>query len=156
MFRPCVITALIFCCLSAIILVEGNVIQRRGPQKNKVQFKDDDLQLLEPAIVPDPAPGGSWWYAPSRRSTGYAKKYENRVNKMLASKATDDEFRLPGDLRPTFQIIKLIPHLEVGNFITEGYTEIFVDCIEATKIIVLNSVNLTMDRNSVAVSFQSI
>ena len=84
------------------------------------------------------------------------KKYENRVNKMLASKATDDEFRLPGDLRPTVQIIKLIPHLEVGNFITEGYTEIFVDCIEATKIIVLNSVNLTMDRNSVAVSFQLI
>ena len=63
----------------------------------------------------------------------------------------DPEYRLPGDLLPTVYSIRLLPFLEVDNFTTDGYIEIFVDCVRNTKSVVLNSLDITIDKLSVKV-----
>ena len=49
-------------------------------------FEEDVLELMEPAIVPDPVNGEHWWYAPSPRAHLYSHKYRHRLEKMLRNK----------------------------------------------------------------------
>lgn len=64
----------------------------------------------------------------------------------------DEEYRLPGDLLPSVYTLRLLPFLEVDNFTTDGFMEVWVDCVKNTKSIVLNSLDITIDRLSIAVS----
>lgn len=63
----------------------------------------------------------------------------------------DDYLRLPGDLRPTWYNIRLLPFIEEGNFTTDGFTEIWFDCVTATANITLNSANIQYDQPLVTV-----
>ena len=63
----------------------------------------------------------------------------------------DKEYRLPGDLLPSVYTLRMFPILEVGNFTTDGYVDIFVTCIKNTNSIVLNSIDITVNRLSITV-----
>jgi hypothetical protein len=54
-----------------------------------LKFEEDVLELMEPAIIPDPVNGERWWYAPSPRAHLFAHKYRHRLEKMLLSKEVD-------------------------------------------------------------------
>ena len=77
-----------------------------------------------------------------------------RKNPKNQPKITKEEIRLPINLRPTLQTIHLIPMIDLinsGTYTTIGYTEIFFTCVEPTNNITLNSVDLTINRASIAV-----
>lgn len=76
----------------------------------------------------------------------------NRENRPSAINWDDEEYRLPGDLLPTVYTIRLLPFIEEGNFTTDGYIEIYVDCVSDTKNIVLNAFDIKIHEASVAVS----
>lgn len=76
----------------------------------------------------------------------------DRENKPSAVDWDDAEYRLPGDLLPSVYTIRLLPFIEEGNFTTDGYIEIYVDCVNDTKNIVLNSVDIDIHQLSITVS----
>lgn len=121
-----------------------------GQVKLNVDYSDEvELRLLEPAIVPDPVDGVSrWWYTPSRKAHIYNQKYPKAI-KALARQGED--LRLPGDILPRSYNVRLLPFIEVGNWTTEGYVEILVECIIPTVNISLNSLDLTIDTASITV-----
>ena len=61
-----------------------------------------------------------------------------------------EDWRLPEHIRPIWYSVRLLPYMEEGNFLTEGYVEIFVDCLQDTTNITLNSAVTIID-SSVAV-----
>jgi hypothetical protein len=65
-----------------------------------------------------------------------------------------EEWRLPEHIRPIWYSVRLLPYMEEGNFLTEGYVEIFVDCLEDTTNITLNSAVTIIDP-SVAVKLRN-
>lgn len=121
--------------------------------KKLPQFVDEDLQLLEPAIIADPVDGGSWWYAPTRKGHPMRNQYQQR-KRDRAGRITDEEFRLPGDILPSLYVIQLLPHvdkIDQEDYDIEGYTEIYVDCVRSTNNITMNSVDITIDQASITV-----
>lgn len=63
----------------------------------------------------------------------------------------DEVYRLPGDLLPSSYTIRLLPFLDEGNFTTDGYIEILVDCVADTNNIVMNSLDITINVLSISV-----
>jgi aminopeptidase N len=109
-----------------------------------------ELSLLEPAIVPDPVDGISrWWYTPSRKAHIFRHNYPKSVE--MKPKQGED-LRLPGNILPRLYNIRLFPFIEVGNWTTDGYVEISVDCIISTVNISINSLDLTIDQSSITVN----
>lgn len=108
-----------------------------------------ELRLLEPAVVPDPVDGVSrWWYTPSQKAHIYRHKYPKNIE---AQPRQGEDLRLPGDILPRLYTIRLLPFIEVGNWTTDGYVEIVVDCVISTVNISMNSLDLTIDLASVTV-----
>ncbi len=69
----------------------------------------------------------------------------------LTRAGVKEEWRLPENIRPVWYSVRLLPFMEEGNFLTEGYVEIFVECINDTNSITLNSA-VTIDDSTVSVS----
>lgn len=60
--------------------------------------------------------------------------------------------RLPRNLLPTTYSITLLPFIELHNFTTQGSIDIFVDCMEDTHNITLNSADIDIDKLSIVVN----
>ncbi len=96
---------------------------------------------------------GPSWYAPSRKASLYADKYQGQLEQLMRAAARQDEdIRLPRDILPISYNIRLLPFIEVGNFTTHGYIEILVECKVATRNISLNAAELAIDWSSAKVS----
>jgi aminopeptidase N len=132
-----------FLVLIAVTSAFGNIqTQFDGPD-------EVELRLLEPAVVPDPVDGVSrWWYTPSRKAHIYRHKYPKNIQ---AQPRQGEDLRLPGDVLPRLYNVRLLPFIEVGNWTTDGYVEIFLDCIISTVNISMNSLDLTIDPASITV-----
>ncbi|XP_046442871.1 aminopeptidase N-like [Daphnia pulex] len=63
----------------------------------------------------------------------------------------DEVYRLPGDLLPSVYTLRLLPFIEEGNFTTDGHVTIFVDCVNDTKNIVLNSIDIDIHKATITV-----
>ncbi|KAI9551913.1 hypothetical protein GHT06_022250 [Daphnia sinensis] len=121
-------------------------------QSNANGLDPDELSLLEPAIVPDPVDGVSrWWYTPSRKAHLFRHNYPSNVE---VQPRQGEDLRLPGDILPRLYNIRLFPFIEEGNWTTDGYVEIDVECIIATVNISINSLDLTIDQASITVTDQ--
>ncbi|XP_046631005.1 aminopeptidase N-like [Daphnia pulicaria] len=133
-----------FLVLIAVASAFGNIqTQFDGPD-------EVELRLLEPAVVPDPVDGVSrWWYTPSRKAHIYRHKYPKNIQ---AQPRQGEDLRLPGDVLPRLYNVRLLPFIEVGNWTTDGYVEIFLDCIISTVNISMNSLDLTIDPASITVT----
>jgi hypothetical protein len=68
----------------------------------------------------------------------------------------DEVYRLPGDLLPSVYTLRLLPFIEEGNFTTDGHVTIFVDCVNDTKNIVLNSIDIDIHKATITVIFKKI
>lgn len=64
-----------------------------------------------------------------------------------------EEWRLPGHMRPVGYNVRLLPLIEEGSFLTEGFVEIIADCLNSAGNITLHSA-VDIDDSSVAVSPQ--
>jgi len=69
---------------------------------------------------------------------------------------TEDEMRLPGDIRPTSYDIRLLPNFEEDDFKIAGHIEIIVNCVSNTNDIILNSADIIVNNSSIKVSYQHI
>ena len=93
-----------------------------------------------------------WWYAPSRKAPLYQHKYQGLREQLIRVAAKQGEdMRLPRDVLPDSYNIRLLPFIEVNNFTTDGYIEIFVDCKSATRNISMNAADLTINEASIKV-----
>ena len=96
--------------------------------------------------------GDRWWYAPSRKAPLYEQKYQGIRDQLVRAAARQGEdMRLPTDVVPTSYTIRLLPFIEVGNFTTDGYIEILVECKIATSSISMNAADLTIDDKTITV-----
>ena len=119
-------------------------------QDKKFELDLNELLTLEPAVIPEPFDGSSWYYTPSRKAHMYRR---NKAASMVQKQTKQGEdMRLSGDLRPSLYDVRLLPFIEVGNFTTDGFVEITFNCIRATSNISINAVQLTIDRNSISVN----
>ena len=73
----------------------------------------------------------------------------------LHQRAEVNEWRLPRDLQPVSYNLRLLPFIEEGNFTTDGFIEMTVDCLQATDTIVFHSVDTTIDYTSIQVTLLS-
>lgn len=142
--RRAAILFLYFCYLLATGL---SAYRSHGPP-------EDGLDWIDNTIVPEPSvPGGSWWYTPSRKAHLYAGKYRSLIEyAKTKSVVAQEDHRLPNNLVPTVYSIRLLPFLEEGNFTTDGFIQIFVNCTKSTRDIVLNAAELVIKEDSIQVS----
>lgn len=61
------------------------------------------------------------------------------------------DVRLPRNLLPLHYDIRLLPWMEEGNFTTDGFIQILLECVKTTNKIVLHSTDIEIDRTSVQV-----
>lgn len=114
------------------------------------RYEDPNEFGLEPAIVPDTVDGVSrWWYTPSRKAYVHRHKYPI-TNRILFK--SGENLRLPGNILPRSYNIRLLPFIQVGNWTTDGYVEIFVDCMEPIINLSMNSLDLIIDKASITVT----
>ena len=62
--------------------------------------------------------------------------------------------RLPGDIIPITYNVRMLPFVELiasGNYTTDGYVEIVVECVRATQNISINSAELDIKRSTISV-----
>lgn len=88
------------------------------------------------------------WYAPSRKAPLFAHKYQGLLKQLTKQ---GEEMRLPRDVLPVMYDIHLLPFIEEGNFTTDGYIEITIDCKVETKNISLNAAELTINSADIKV-----
>lgn len=138
--------------LFAFALVTGLAT---GQHENAV-IDANELLTLEPAVVPDPVDGSRWYYTPSRKAHIYRHKYPSAASIKDKQTKQGEDMRLSGDLRPSLYDVRLLPFIEVGNFTTDGYVEITFNCIRSTSNISINALQLTIDRASISVNYQTL
>ncbi|XP_032798708.2 aminopeptidase N [Daphnia magna] len=93
-----------------------------------------------------------WWYAPSRKAPLYEHKYQGLRERLVrAAAAQTVNMRLPRDVLPSSYTIRLLPFIEEGNFTTDGYIEILIDCKTATSNISMNAAELDIMQESIQV-----
>ena len=63
----------------------------------------------------------------------------------------DDPWRLPLQFAPVSYYVRLLPFIEVGNFTTDGYVEMVVQCVQSTSNITFHSNQITLDYASILV-----
>lgn len=120
-------------------------------------FMDFEMELMEPVIVPEPENGNPWWYTPSRKAPTFKHRYQSALNKLnhrIGSKQ-GEEMRLPGDIIPITYNVQVFPYVELiesGNYTTDGYVEIVVECVRNTRNISINSADLKIKTETIAVS----
>ncbi len=113
---------------------------------------EDGFDWIDNKLMPQPEEGSRWWYTPSRKAHLHENKYRKRLEhdlKMMSK--VGEDLRLPTNILPSIYHIQLLPFIEEGNFTTDGSIEIFVDCATATRNITMNSVDITIDLNSITV-----
>lgn len=110
-------------------------------------------------IVPEPENGSPWWYTPSRKAHIFKHRHAQSVKLHEKSVKQGEEMRLPGDIIPIDYTIESFPFVELiesGNYSTNGYVEILVEVVRATRNISLNSAELDIDLLSIWVILQFI
>ncbi len=127
-----------------------------------IPFLLDEPELMEPIIVPEPENGSPWWYTPSRKAQLFKHRYQSAIrqlhqtqNKEIVGTKQGEDMRLPGDIIPIDYKVRMLPFVELigsGNYTTDGYVEILVQCVRATKSISINSVELDINTTSISVS----
>lgn len=122
----------------------------------QVSARNEEWDLLEPLIVPEPQDGGRWWYTPSRKAHYYsgAERFERRLKSFqkVQNRSHREDLRLPRHLIPTVLTIRLLPLFEEGNFTSHGHIDVFLDCVEDTSNITLNARHITVDQSSITVT----
>ena len=151
-----VIPALLLAIISCSVAVKSSTLWKLPgdfyPTPSTLELSEDELSLMEPAIVPEPEDGGRWWYAPSRRAHLYSHKSKSRlIRDLLMSNKANEELRLPGDVVPYLYSMHLLPFIEEGNFTTRGQIEIFIDCLKDTNNITMNAADITFVKSTIAV-----
>lgn len=63
-----------------------------------------------------------------------------------------EEMRLPRNLIPTIYSIRFLPFIELDNFTTQGNIDVWVDCMEDTQNITMDSADIDIDRLSISVN----
>lgn len=95
---------------------------------------------------------GRWWYAPSRKAPLYEHKYQGHRERLVRAEAARAvNMRLPRDVLPTSYTICLLPFIEEGNFTTDGFIEMLVDCKVATSNVSMNAAELNITVKSIQV-----
>lgn len=67
-------------------------------------------------------------------------------------KQGEEEYRLPGNLKPVSYMIRLLPIIEEGNFTTDGLISMVFDCLADTANITINSADIRFHQPLVVVS----
>lgn len=117
-------------------------------------FLDEQLESMEPMIVPEPKDGSPWWYTPSKKANIFKHRHSQAVKLHDKSARQGEEMRLPGDIIPIDYTIEMLPFVELiesGNYTTNGYVEIIVQVVKATRNISINSADLEIDELSISV-----
>ena len=74
-----------------------------------------------------------------------------------SNRAVGDDWRLPQDIIPIWYRVQLLPFLEGDRmFQTEGSVEIFVQCLQPTPNITVNSADISIDYQSITVNARLI
>ena len=60
--------------------------------------------------------------------------------------------RLPRNLIPTIYSIRFLTFIELDNFTTQGNIDVWVDCMEDTQNITMDSADIDIDRLSISVN----
>lgn len=63
----------------------------------------------------------------------------------------DPKYRLPRDFLPTSYAIRLLPFIEEDT--VDGQVSVFVECVNSTNSITLNSLNISIDSSKITVTF---
>ena len=103
---------------------------------------DDELLYQNNFHEPD-------WYTPSRKAHLYSRKVPS--SQLTAGARQGEALRLPGDIIPISYNIRLLPFIG-GNFSTDGYVEILVQCVRNAPNISLNSADIDINVASISVT----
>jgi hypothetical protein len=103
---------------------------------------DDELLYQNNFHEPD-------WYTPSRKAHLYSRKVPS--SQLAAGARQGEALRLPGDIIPISYNIRLLPFIG-GNFSTDGYVEILVQCVRNAPNISLNSADIDINVASISVT----
>lgn len=145
--------------LTSCVLTSSSYVDNEA---NTVLTVTDEDQLMEPIIVPEPENGSPWWYTPSRKAHMFKHRYQSAIrkqelqqekNKRFQSKQGED-MRLPGDIIPIEYNIRMFPFVELietGNYTTDGYVEILIQCVRTTRNISINSAELVFKKLTISV-----
>lgn len=117
-------------------------------------FFEDEFDMTETLIVPEPEDGSRWWYTPSRKANIFKHRYDQKIKQTQNEMKQGEEMRLPGDIIPIEYEIEEFPFVELignGNFTTIGSVKIVVEVVRATRNISMNSAELNIDLKSISV-----
>ena len=145
-----------------VVVSNGSVHLGRDDILGTAYFTDDELEMMEPRIVAEPEDGSTtWWYTPSRKAHMHKHRYssairnlQNEYNKKKNQIKQGEDMRLPGDIIPITYNVRMLPFVELiasGNYTTDGYVEIVVECVRATQNISINSAELDIKRSTISV-----
>ena len=160
-FLETIFVLLVTCCVLALAKNPSYVDHQAAITVSTTIFDED--QLMEPIIVPEPEDGSPWWYTPSRKAQMFKHRYQPAIrqlhqshnDKQVETKQGED-MRLPGDIIPINYNVQMFPFVELiesGNYTTDGYVEILVQCLKATSNISINSADLDIKQLTISVSF---
>ena len=117
---------------------------------------EDGLDWIDNSLVPGPSKiGGRLIYTPTRKDPLLVQSYKQKLKRAQVVKSAEkvgEDLRLPKDVLPYRYSIQLLPFIEEGNFTTDGYIMIFVNCTQATRNISMNSFNIAFYENSITVN----
>lgn len=159
--RGLIALVLAFC----LTVSNGSIKQQWGDETivRTANLIDDEIEMMEPQIVPEPEDGSTWWYTPSRKAHIHKHRYSKAIrnlqqeyNKKRTNNKQGEDMRLPGDIIPITYNIRMLPFVELiasGNFTTDGYVEIVAECVRATSNISINSADLDIKIGTISVRY---
>jgi hypothetical protein len=159
--RGLIALVLAFC----LTVSNGSIKQQWGDETivRTANLIDDEIEMMEPQIVPEPEDGSTWWYTPSRKAHIHKHRYSKAIrnlqqeyNKKRTNNKQGEDTRLPGDIIPITYNIRMLPFVELiasGNFTTDGYVEIVAECVRATSNISINSADLDIKIGTISVRY---
>ena len=132
---------------------------------DNIQFFEE-LEFMDPIVVPEPEDGTPWWYTPSRKAHMFKHRYQPAIrqlhqshNEKQVETKQGEDMRLPGDIIPINYNVRMFPFVELiesGNYTTDGYVEILVQCLKATSNISINSAELYIEKETISACFSRI
>ena len=76
----------------------------------------------------------------------------------MGGKKQGEDMRLPGNIIPISYNIRMFPFIELiesGNYTTDGYVEILIQCLKATSNISINSAELDIKNLTISACFSA-
>ena len=164
-FYQTIFALLVACCVLA--LTNSSYIDYQTAMTPSATIFDE-YQLMEPIIIPESEDGSPWWYTPSRKSNMFkSHRYKSAIRQLhrqqqekhLGGKKQGEDMRLPGNIIPISYNIRMFPFIELiesGNYTTDGYVEILIQCLKATSNISINSAELDIKNLTISACFSAI